>query len=42
MQTLETIASVVTGIFALIGLWAVTVIARVEWAVYRRKKEKRP
>jgi hypothetical protein len=37
MKTLETIAAIVTAVLALIGLWTVVLIARVEIA--RRKRE---
>ncbi len=37
MKTLETIAAIVTTALALIGLWTVVLIARVE--ISRRKRE---
>lgn len=39
MKALETIAAIVTTVLALIGLWTVVLIARVEIA--RRKRENR-
>ena len=38
MRALEAIAMGVTGVLALIGLWAVVLVAKVEAAARKRRK----
>lgn len=38
MQTLEAIAAIVTGVLALIGLWVVLIVTKIE--MKRRKRER--
>lgn len=41
MRALEAIAMAVTGVLALIGLWAVVLVAKVESAARKRRKAQR-
>lgn len=38
MRTLEALATIVTGLLALVGLWTVSIAIRIE--VVRRKRER--
>lgn len=41
MRALEIIAAIVTGLLALIGLWAVSLAVRVEMEHRKRNKDRR-